>query len=325
MSVSEIVTAVVEPANKLIEVVSGAIGTAYEPRHIKKMADARAYELRTIGEELRNNSDLPIVYDGTGNYSIDLSDYEALKKRTGKRLAYQEISRQENIETIVDKAYEEVSGIESCKEGDISREWMHRFIDAAGDISTEEMQKIWSKVLAGEVLDPTSFSLRTLECLRNLDVRDARLFDALCTVVIANRFVINDTEFLEKRGITYDAILKMDESGLINSSGMISFHKTIGKTTELVIDFDEYILMGQSEEEIRFNMQEFPLTTAGRELSVVVGGKIDIDVVKEICRIAKKSNKKATLSLHRVNYRAENEINYEETPIPFELEESENN
>ncbi len=51
MSVSEIVTAVVEPANKLIEVVSGAIGTAYEPRHIKKMADARAYELRTIGEE----------------------------------------------------------------------------------------------------------------------------------------------------------------------------------------------------------------------------------------------------------------------------------
>ena len=33
-------------------------------------------------------------------------------------------------------------------------------------------------MLAGEVLEPSSFSLRTLECLRNLDVRDANLLNS---------------------------------------------------------------------------------------------------------------------------------------------------
>lgn len=323
MGVPEVLSSVIEPANKLIDAVTGAIGKAYEPKHMRKMADAKAYELRIIGEELRNNSDLPIVYDVSGNFSIDTSDYEALAKRAGKRIAFQEITKQENIETIVDSAYEAVSGIESCAEGDISREWMHRFIDAAGDISTEEMQKIWSKVLAGEVLDPTSFSLRTLECLRNLDVRDAKLFEVLCSVVISNRFVINDNEFLDSRGITYDSILKLDEGGLINSSGIISFEEEISEEENLIMDFGQYIFMGSSEEGSKFSMQEFPLTTAGRELSKIVGGSIDLETIKEICRIAKKKNPKISLSLYSVKFRNENEINYERMPIPFGKKESE--
>ena len=39
MGVTEIETATVQPANKLIDAVAGAIGKAYEPRHIRKMAD----------------------------------------------------------------------------------------------------------------------------------------------------------------------------------------------------------------------------------------------------------------------------------------------
>ena len=147
MVVTEIVTAAVQPANKLIDAVAGAIGKAYEPRHIRKMADAKAYEIKTIGDELRNNADLPIVYDASGDFSVDISDYEALAKRAGRRIAYQEVAKQENIETIVDAAYDSLQDVHGIADGEISREWMHRFIDAAGDISTEELQKIWSKVL----------------------------------------------------------------------------------------------------------------------------------------------------------------------------------
>ena len=75
--------------------------------------------------------------------SIDISNYEELVKRTGMRIAYQELEKQENIEAIIDSAYDSLKDKRSCGEGEISREWMHRFIDAAGDISTEELQKIW--------------------------------------------------------------------------------------------------------------------------------------------------------------------------------------
>lgn len=319
MDVTEIVKAAVQPANKLIDAVTKAIGKAYEPRHNRKMADAKAYEIKIIGEELRNNADLPIVYDSTGDFSIDISDYEALAKRAGRRIAYQEVVKQENIETIVDTAYDSLRDVHEIADGEISREWMHRFIDAAGDISTEELQKIWSKVLAGEVVEPSSFSLRTLECLRNLDVSDAKLFEQLCNLVISNRFVINDDDFLRRHGMPYDFILRLDESGLVNSSGTISLNRDISEEYELLIDFGEYILMGKAEEERQFSLQQFPLTAAGRELSVIVDCKMDLDLIKEICQIVANNNSNIIFGLHKVNYRVQEEINYENTPITFEV------
>ena len=145
MGVTEIVTAAVQPANKLIDAVAGAIGKAYEPRHIRKMADAKAYEIKTICDELRNNADLPIVYDTSGEFSVDISDYEALARRAGRRIAYQEVAKQENIETIVDAAYDSLQGVQEVAEGEISREWMLRFIDAAGDIVLRSCRKFGAR------------------------------------------------------------------------------------------------------------------------------------------------------------------------------------
>lgn len=49
-----------DPISKLIKEISDAIGKTYEPYHIHRMADADAYRIRKISEEMRNNSDLPI-------------------------------------------------------------------------------------------------------------------------------------------------------------------------------------------------------------------------------------------------------------------------
>lgn len=39
----EVVKALVSPVEKLMDEVSGAIGKMYEPKHTKRMADAKAY------------------------------------------------------------------------------------------------------------------------------------------------------------------------------------------------------------------------------------------------------------------------------------------
>lgn len=317
MSVDKIVTAAVEPANKLIEAVTGAIGKAYEPRYIRKMADAKAYEIKTISDELRNNADLPIVYDSSGEISVDISDYEALAKRAGRRIAYQEVAKQENIEKIVDVAYDSLKDVHKAADGAISREWMHRFIDAAGDISTEDLQIIWSKVLAGEVLEPTSFSLRTLECLRNLDVRDAKLFEFICKFVVFNELIIFDREFFKRHGIQYSYILHMDECGLLNSDGTITLNVEVPEKPELILDFGEYVLMAKSDKERRFFVPQFPLTAAGRELSKIVDCKMDFELIKELCRTVKKNNDKIDFSLHKVDYREGKSFHYDDTPISF--------
>ena len=75
--------------------------------------------------------------------------------------------------------------------------------------------------------------------------------------------------------------------------------------------------MAKSEENRKFTLQEFPLTAAGRELSMIVDSKMDLDLIKETCQVAAKNNSQIKLSLHKVNYREEDSINYENTPIVF--------
>jgi len=312
METEKIVTACVAPATKLIDAVTAAIGKAYEPRYVRKMADARAYEIKMIGDEIRNNSDLPIVFDSKGSYSIDTSDYDSLVKRTGKRIAYQEVVKQENIETIVDQAYDSIKDIKTGGEGEISKEWMNRFINFAGDISTESMQELWSKVLAGEVVQPRSFSLRTLDCLRNMDTYDARLFETVCTLIIDNKFIINDDEFLNERGITYNSILELDESGLLNSLGTISSERSVGTKQKVIFDFGEYILLGKAKEkESKIFIQEYPLTRVGCEISKIASVKHDIEVIKQICARFTQTHKEIQFALHRVTSRNGDEIQFD--------------
>ena len=55
-------------------------------------------------------------------------------------------------------------------------EWVSRFFDIAAGITTEQLQYLWGRILAGEIKQPGSFSLRTLDVLRNLSRKEAESF-----------------------------------------------------------------------------------------------------------------------------------------------------
>lgn len=317
MAVSDIIKASTEPVNKLMDAVTGAIGKAYEPRHVRKMADAKAYEIKTISNEIRNNSDIPIVYSGTG-IEMDISNYEELFKRAGGRLAYQEIVKQENIEAVVDRAYQELIGKFSASEETVSRDWMTRFINSVGDIGSDDLQKLWGKILAGEILEPGTFSYKTLECLRNLSQKDAELFERLCQIVLDHSFVINDLNILKNQGFTYNDILTMDECGLINSSGILRKGKKIEKENFIIVDFGEYLLMGKAKEAESTNrlaIQQFPLTKAGREISGIIEVKCPFDYIKEVSEKIRNTNKHCLITLHKVIKNNEDNIEFEDDDI----------
>ena len=48
----------------------------------------------------------------------------------------------------------------------VDEDWLFRWRDAASVVSSEELQTLWGRVLAGEIKSPGSFSLRTLEFLK---------------------------------------------------------------------------------------------------------------------------------------------------------------
>ena len=308
----EIINALVSPANKLIDAVTGAIGKAYQPRHIRKVAEAKVHEINVVGQALRDNADVPIVYD-KGELSLNTTDFDEFVKRTQSRLAYQELQKQQNIENVADKAYDLLSTETECSSEPVSQDWMTRFFNSVEDISDEDMQTLWARILAGEIKQPKSYSLRTLETLKNLSKHEAELFEKVATLATrmhGDLFLTCKTEILRRYEISYDAILCLDECGLINSDGMVSYNHKISINDSVAIFSKSKLLLlkGTSERPTMISIGVFGLTQAGKELYSILECDSNESYLCDFAEEIEKNNKgNVSITLHQIHtYDGEN-------------------
>src|SRR6218665_3019181 len=125
---------------KLIETVSAGLGRVYEPTHQRRMAKAEGDRMVILA-----------------NAANEVSD---LQRRAAERWLAVESIRQQNIEAIADKAGSELPA--TVGEAPVEPGWTAKFFDSCKDVSQEDMQSMWARLLAGEVTTPGSYSLRTL-------------------------------------------------------------------------------------------------------------------------------------------------------------------
>lgn len=315
----EVAKALVDPAVKLMHVVQSAIGKAYEPIHIRKMADAKAYEITTVAQAMRDSSDIPIVYD-KGNLELDTTDFDMFVKRTQNRMAYQELTKQNNIEMVVDHAYNILKDEDAVTNAPVDSDWLLRFFNSVQDISNTEMQLLWAKILAGEVKQPSSSSLRTLETLRNITKEEATRFQKICDYIIKvgnHKCLPNYKSLFSISGICYQDILEMDECGLINSAGLLTFNLTIGKQRSILAKNKSYIVMtsNSNESEIKISVPQFPLTSAGTEISNLFDSIEQDDYFFQFGREVKKSSPNASVSVYKIISEVNGVINFESTDV----------
>lgn len=323
MGATEIVQAVVSPAEKLIEAVSGAIGKAYEPRHVRKMAEAKAYELKLIADTVRNNSDVPIVYDSTG-VSIDTSNYEEIAKRASSRLAFQEITKQQNIEAVVDRAYDELSGEESAYSEPVSQDWMSRFFNSVEDISNEKMQEIWGHILAGEIRSPNTYTYRTLECLRNITQQEAEVFLRVTALALRSSetyFIMTDNDLLNKYNVYFSDVLKLEECGLMNAQ---TLSLTLAPSTEQSLIFNsKYIGLIREEKPNaqKIKLSIFAFTGSGIQLMNAIQPECTEQYLFDCLQFIADKHKDFSITAHKINSISDDgSINYN-TDISFVTEQ----
>jgi len=72
-------------------------------------------------------------------------------------------------------------------------DWFLRFFEAAGNINNRDMQILWARILAGEVYSRGTFSLRTIETLRNMTQYEAKMFHAVVPLILTDG---NDIMFI---------------------------------------------------------------------------------------------------------------------------------
>lgn len=81
------------------------------------------------------------------------------------------------------------------------------------------MQKIWIRILAGEIKEPNSYSYRTLEKLKNMTQKKVECFQLVSSLALQNSrryFILSDKELMHKYDVYFSYILQLEEYGLMS-------------------------------------------------------------------------------------------------------------
>lgn len=196
------------------------------------------------------------------------------------------------------------------KEINFDLDWYIHFFEAASNISNEEVQMLWARVLNGEISSPGSFSLRTLETLYRMTQREAEAFATISQRVLHTLdnlwFVIADGPSSIDLDKLYDLIIpskevrSLQECGLLNPIGddlvlMYSVNPIsnpiqknehfalMNSKTILLFDTEENKKVQKSikKEKSRF-FHYYPLTEAGRELLPVIMKESEYDYILQL-------------------------------------------
>ena len=100
----------------------------------------------------------------------------------------------------------------------VDDDWIFRWRDAASMVSSQELQEVWGRALAGEIKSPGSCSLRTLEFLKHLSHGEALQIATLAPFVIGGDLIVRESEtkeVLESEGITSGFLLNLQTLGIV--------------------------------------------------------------------------------------------------------------
>jgi len=293
-------TGLSQPLTKLIDVVSKGVGAISKPYLIKRTADAKAYELKKIAETIKEHQEaLQTINYEDSKLSLQSIEYDEINEekipiehRTANRLEFQENKRQTNIESITQKTVGYIENEKEVSEEEVSEDWTTRFFNHAQDVSDDEMQELWARILAGEVIRPGSFSLRTLELIRNLSKKEAEVFTKIANLTITsfNRPCIfkgsnGEEDFLTKYGCSFEDRLLLVELGLLQPDTQISRNLPNNDTDKpLNIYYDSgNILIKQTikPKSPKSNFAIFRYSKIGEELLNIILPQSNMDYLKE--------------------------------------------
>lgn len=112
---------------------------------------------------------------------------EAMVQRTIDRLMNEQIAKQQNREAVATETlrFLENRGTLTSEES-IDEEWLDSFSEKASKAYSPDARTMWSRVLAGELAIPGSYSRRSLAVLESLDQNEAETFSRIVKLSFGN-------------------------------------------------------------------------------------------------------------------------------------------
>lgn len=306
------------PIDKLIDILSRSVGRVSKPYFDKKDIDTKAYEIRKLAEArademkiitnaIKENSShtggieykeekisITSSKESSGIKGIN-NDPLSLEERAQERILFQASRAQLNVESIASFAAEKLKEEASVTDEPVEEGWSDRFFKYAEEISDEELQEIWGRILASEIKSPKTYSLRTLELLRNLSKSEAEILVKVANLAIrrGNEYFLfkgDNDDVLEKYGIGFSDILQLIEIGLIQPGDFMSLtlknsltpQRTAFTAGNIILSIDKKENTG----DISISLNLF--TKSGNELLQLINQAVPFEYLKEFANKTKR-------------------------------------
>lgn len=235
--------------------------------------------------------------------------------KSGK-MSYYEYYRWNNFASVAKLADSaEVWKTNSAPENSVAGfdfDWFIRFFDSAGNVSDTDMQQLWARVLAGEICNQGSFSLRTIETLRNMNQKEASLFERAASLVLSEK---NGTKFImctsndlgqdinEQYRIGKNEFILLEECGLISS---LRNDNRISLSEPLPGVWNDHIILLFSYKRSdgvlnSYKYSSYTLTQTARQLLSIVDSTPNDNYILEIGReLSKKYSSNLQIKAHKI-------------------------
>lgn len=232
----------VVPGEKLLikmwsSLVDKGIGKYLQPWHEKRIGEARnkirhdeivmLAEAQQKAEDVRagrgtsgRNSSQKLIgspgsaAEGRTEPTLDLADFSAIAADVE---AADAVRKEVNVSKAVIVAEEILmQDDQEPPQESVDDDWLYAWRENAGRVSTDELQYLWGRILAGEVKNPGSYSFRTLEFLKGLSKDEAELISKVGQFVLKDAIFRDHDEILNGEGVTFAALLSLQDIGLLS-------------------------------------------------------------------------------------------------------------
>lgn len=232
-----------------------------------------------------------------------------------EELVLREAIRRLNLRRIGIYAQEEAEriGDEPVSEQPVDPDWFTRWRELSQDVTSEDLQRVWARVLAGEVKAPGSYSLRLLDFMKNLSRDEAGAIEKVGSYVVSD-FIFMDDDFFNGVGINFSDWLYLEELGVVDHVNQISgLMKLVslepGGVTGYLCHKKVIIIKNEGASKVEHKVSVINVTRLGRKLFSLGSFAARDDY---LCLMA-KSILKSGLSVYIADVRAASEgglVNY---------------
>lgn len=153
----------------------------------------------------------------------------------------------------------------------INEDWLYRWREAAGQVSGEELQNMWGRLLAGEVKSPGSFSLRTLDFLRNISTEEAEKIAKLSHYQINGVIVREASDILEEDNISFGYLLEMQQIGIISGAEAMGITSSWFSTEKerffsIFLSNGKAVIVTHQDPAMEVKISIYKITTIGQQI-----------------------------------------------------------